>query len=39
VIAGSFGSKMAAALEAANIKYIEKQGIVIDVLKGVEHVK
>ncbi len=39
VIAGSFGSKMAAALEAANIKYIEKQGIVIDVIKGVEHAK
>jgi predicted Fe-Mo cluster-binding NifX family protein len=39
VIAGRFGSKMAAALEAANIKYLAKQGIVIDVIKGVEHVK
>ena len=39
VIGGRFGSKMAAALEAANITYIEKQGIVTDVIKGVEHVK
>ncbi len=39
VIAGRFGSKMAAALEAANIKYIKKQGIVKDVIKGVEHAK
>jgi len=39
VIAGRFGPKMTAALDAANIKYIEKQGIVINVIKGVEHVK
>ncbi len=39
VISGQVGSKMAAALEAANIKYIEKQGIAVDVIKGVEHVK
>ena len=39
VIAGRFGSKMAAALKAAEIKYIEKQGIAIDVIKGVEHAK
>ncbi len=37
VIAGRFGSKMAAALKAADIKYIEKQGIAIDVIKGAEH--
>jgi hypothetical protein len=30
---------MAAALKAADIKYIEKQGIAIDVIKGVEHAK
>ena len=39
VIAGRFGSKMAAALKAADIKYIEKQGIAIDVIKGAEHAK
>ncbi len=39
VIAGRFGSKMATALDAANIKYIENQGIAVDVIKGVEHVK
>ncbi len=37
VIAGRFGPKMAAALKAAHIKYIEKQGIVVDAIKGVEH--
>ena len=39
VIAGRFGSKMAAALKTADIKYIEKQGNVSDVIKGVEHAK
>ena len=37
VIAGHFGSKMSNALEAANIKYVEKQGIIIDGVKGVNH--
>ena len=39
VIAGKIGSKMAAALKSANINYIEKQGIVINEVKGVEHGK
>ena len=39
VIAGRFGSKMAAALKTANIQYIEKQGIIVDAIKGIEHVK
>jgi len=37
VMAGRFGRKMAAALAAANIKFIEQQGIIIDVVKGVNH--
>jgi hypothetical protein len=39
VIAGRFGYKKAAALKTANIKYIEKQGIIVDAIKGIEHVK
>jgi len=39
VIAGRFGAKMANALKAANIQYIEKQGIIIDEVKGVNHEK
>ena len=37
VMAGSFGQKMAAALTAANIKFIEQQGIIIDEVKGANH--
>jgi len=39
VIAGQVGSKMAAALKTANIEYFEKQGIIADVIKGVEYAK
>lgn len=39
VIAGRFGTKMSNALKAANIKYIEKQGSIIDEVKGVNHAK
>lgn len=37
VIAGKIGPKMATALKGDNINYIEKQGIVINEVKGVEH--
>lgn len=37
VLAGRFGPKMAAALQAANIKFIEQQGIIVDEVKGVSH--
>ena len=37
VIAGKIGAKMAKALKGDNINYIEKQGIVINEVKGVEH--
>ena len=37
VLAGRFGHKMAVALTAANIKFIEQQGIIIDGVKGVNH--
>lgn len=39
VIAGRFGTKMSNALKAANIHYIEKQGIITDEVKGVIHAK
>ena len=39
VIAGRFGSKMVSALKATNIKYIERQGVAVDEIKGVEHAK
>ncbi len=39
VIAGRFGMKMSNALKAANIEYVEKQGIIIDEVKGVVHAK
>ncbi|MCK5228142.1 MAG: hypothetical protein KAK02_08035 [Desulfobulbaceae bacterium] len=39
VVAGRFGPKMAATLRDAHIKYIEKQGSVIDAAKGVEHAR
>ena len=39
VIAGRFGSKMSNALKAANIQYIEKQGIITDEVKRVIHAK
>lgn len=37
VMAGRFGHKMAVALTAANIKFIEQQGIIVDEVKGVNH--
>lgn len=37
VLAGRFGPKMAAALKAANIKFIEQQGNIIDGVKGVSY--
>ena len=39
VIAGRFGARMSNALKAANIQYIEKQGIIINEVKGVGHDK
>ena len=39
VIAGRFGTKMSNALKAANIKYVEKQGIILEVVKGVIRAK
>jgi len=37
VVAGRFGSKMSNALKAAGIENFEKQGKVIDAIKGVTH--
>lgn len=37
VVAGRFGSKMSSALKAADIDYFEKQGKVIDAIKGVAY--
>lgn len=39
VVAGRFGTKMKNALNTAEIEYLEKQGSILDSIKGVIHAK
>ena len=39
IIAGQFGDKVADMLKAKKIKYVEKQGVVIDAVKEQIHAK
>lgn len=39
IVAGRFGPKMATALQSVKIKYFERQGTIVDGVKGVEHAK